>query len=434
MRGLTGNILRTFSTQVPSLIISIVAGVFLTRLLGAEGKGVYALFYANIEIMVMVFLFGCDLGIIYFGSNKKISESKLQTIALYIISIFIPLVAITILFFDFDFLFPKNYNTKYFKLFLIGMFSLRLINSIIAAFIKVAKSFKVINRIDLFNSVFNALTYFVLFYLNFIEIINVSIDLIFGISFIVLSLNSLLWIISFFRVVNLNLDLKLSLKEDVIPFFRYIFPVFISLIINFLNYRFDIWLVSYYKGNTQLGLYVLAVNFAQFILLYSRIIGGVMMPYLSEDDDIQRKKYFTTYSRINFTSVLIMVIILAIVGDSLLVLLYGKEFTLSGIPFNILLIGMVFTAMSQLFSIMLFSKGKNNVALIANSVGLISTILFDILLIPKYGIVGAAAATSISYFLLFMVLLVNLLVKEKINFFSLFLIRKSDFTSIFQND
>ena len=158
------------------------------------------------------------------------------------------------------------------------------------------------------------------------------------------------------------------------------------------------------------------------------------MPYLSEDDDIQRKKYFTTYSRINFTSVLIMVIILAIVGDSLLVLLYGKEFTLSGIPFNILLIGMVFTAMSQLFSIMLFSKGKNNVALIANSVGLISTILFDILLIPKYGIVGAAAATSISYFLLFMVLLVNLLVKEKINFFSLFLIRKSDFTSIFQND
>ena len=206
MRGLTGNILRTFSTQVPSLIISIVAGVFLTRLLGAEGKGVYALFYANIEIMVMVFLFGCDLGIIYFGSNKKISESKLQTIALYIISIFIPLVAITILFFDFDFLFPKNYNTKYFKLFLIGMFSLRLINSIIAAFIKVAKSFKVINRIDLFNSVFNALTYFVLFYLNFIEIINVSIDLIFGISFIVLSLNSLLWIISFFRVVNLNLD------------------------------------------------------------------------------------------------------------------------------------------------------------------------------------------------------------------------------------
>jgi len=434
MRGLTGNILRTFSTQIPSIIISIISGVFLTRLLGAEGKGIYALFYANIEIMVMVFLLGCDLGIIYFGSNKKISESKLQTIALYIISIFIPLVAITILFFDFDFLFPKNYNTKYFKLFLIGMFSLRLINSIIAAFIKVNKSFKIINRIDLFNSVFNALTYFALFYLNSIEVINVSINLIFTVSFIILSLNTLLWIISFFKTVSINLNLRLSLKNDITPFFTYIFPVFISLVINFLNYRFDIWLVSYYKGNTQLGLYVLAVNFAQFILLYSRIIGGVMMPYLSEDDDIQRKKYFTTYSRINFVSVLLMVTSLALVGDWLLVSLYGKEFTGSVNPFNILLIGMIFTAMSQLFSIMLFSKGKNNVALIANFVGLISTILLDILLIPKYGIIGAATATSISYFFLFMVLLVYLLVKEKINFFSLFIIKKSDLLSIFQKD
>ena len=48
MRGLTGNIIRTFSTQIPSIIISIVSGIFLTRLLGVEGKGIYALFFANI--------------------------------------------------------------------------------------------------------------------------------------------------------------------------------------------------------------------------------------------------------------------------------------------------------------------------------------------------------------------------------------------------
>ena len=51
MRSL--NILKTFSTQIPSIILSIVSGVFLTRLLGAEGKGVQAIFYANMEIMVM---------------------------------------------------------------------------------------------------------------------------------------------------------------------------------------------------------------------------------------------------------------------------------------------------------------------------------------------------------------------------------------------
>ena len=90
--------------------------------------------------------------------------------------------------------------------------------------------------------------------------------------------------------------------------------------------------------------------------------------------------------------------------------------------------------MSQLFSIMLFSKGNNKVALIANSVGLVATILFDVLLIPKFGIEGAAIATTISYFLIFVVLLTYLLAKERVSFFELFLIKRKDFKTIFQED
>ena len=434
MRGLTGNILRTFSIQVPSIIISIVSGIFLTRLLGAEGKGVYAVFYANIEIMVMVFILGCDMGVIYFGSNKNISDGKLQGIAIYTLIIFIPLVSIAVLFLKMDFLFPDYYDGQFFKLFLIGTFILMLVNTLFGAFLRTVKAFKAVNRIALINSIFNVSTYAVLFYLNSQGMITITIKFIFATSLIILLLNTLMWLYSFSKKIQLHPVFNLLLKNDILPFFKYIFPVFISLIINFLNYRFDIWLVSYYEGNIQLGLYVLAANFAMFILLYSKIIGGVMMPYLSENDNEQRKKYFTTYSRINFVSVVSMVIFLAIIGNWLLVFLYGKEFANSGEPFNILLVGMVFTAMSQLFSIMLFSKGKNNIALIANSVGLVATILLDILLIPKYGIMGAAVATSISYFLLFAVLLYYLLAKEQLKFTEIFIIKKSDFTQIFQKD
>ena len=125
------------------------------------------------------------------------------------------------------------------------------------------------------------------------------------------------------------------------------------------------------------------------------IANNSSVPYLSEDNDQQRKKYFTTYSRINFTSIILIVCVLAFLGNWLLVFLYGEEFTNSAEPFKILLLGMVFSAMSQLFSIMLFSKGKNNITLIANSVGLIATVFLDVLLIPKYGIIGAAVATEL---------------------------------------
>lgn len=434
MRSLTGNILRTFSTQVPSLIISIISGIFLTRLLGAEGKGVYAIFYANIEIMVMLFLIGCDMGIIYFGSNKKIDFSKIQGIAIYILLLFIPALFIILLSLNLDFVFPDNYDSLFFKLFLLGMFSLQMLNTLIAAFLKTTKSFKYINRISLINSFFNLITYAFLFYLDSKGYLNISIRFIFSVSLIILGLNSLMWLYSFIKEVDFKPKFNLDFKRDIFPFFKYIFPVFISLIINFLNYRFDIWIVSYYKGNTQLGIYVLAVNFAQFILLYSKIIGGVMMPYLSEDNEKQRIKYFTVYSRVNFLSVILMVTMLAIIGDFLLVMLYGAEFSLSSEPFSILLIGMIFTAMSQLFSIMLFSNGKNNVVLLANSIALITTVILDLLLIPKYGIIGAAWATTLSYFTLFTTLFINLIIKEKIAVSELFLIKKSDFKMLFQED
>ena len=434
MKDLTGNIIRTFSTQVPSLIISIVSGIFLTRLLGAEGKGVYAIFYANIEIMVMIFVMGCDLGIVYYGSNKKISIEKLQGIAVYILLISIPLCSFAVFFIDAVVFFPDHYDSLFFKLFLLGMFCLRLINALLGAFLKTTKSFKFINRISLINSVFNVSTYSILFYLNSKGFIDVNLRFIFTASICIIFLNTLMWLFSFNKKMSLQPVFKLSLKEDIVPFYKYIFPVFISLIINFLNYRLDIWLVSYYDGIVQLGIYVLAVNFAQFILLYSRIIGGVMMPYLSENDEIQRRKYFATYSRINFASIVMIVSVLAVVGGWLLGFLYGEEFVSSGVPFNILLIGMVFTAMSQLFSIMLFSKGKNNIALIANSVGLVATVVFDVLLIPKYGIVGAAAATSMSYFLLFTVLLYYLVRKEDLTFSEIFIVKKDDFVQLFQKD
>lgn len=432
MRDLTSNILRTFSTQIPSIIISIISGIFLTRLLGAEGKGVYAIFFANIELMLLLFSFGCELGIVYFGSSKKISVQKLQGIAVYLLSTIIPLIAIIILFIDVDFLFPDKHNGLFFKFFLLGVFSLRLINTFLLTFLKVEKSFKYINRINLINSILNLSFFSFLYYLNNNGFISITIVSIFASSLLILMLNTIMWVFSFKKNTTFNPAFNLSYRQDIYPFLIYILPVFISLIINFLNYRFDIWLVSYYKGNIQLGIYVLAVNFAQFILLYSQIIGGVMMPYISEDNEIQRRKYFTTYSRINFTSVILIVTVLAIIGNWLLVFLYGEEFKNSGAPFSILLIGMVFTAMSQLFSIMLFSKGKNNVALLANSVGLISTVVFDVLLIPKYGIMGAAAATSISYFVLFAFLLYSLLVKEKIKLHELFIVKKTDFNLLFQ--
>jgi hypothetical protein len=61
-QNITRDIPETIFVQLPSLILGIITGVFITRLLGPEGKGVYAILYANSELLVLFLTLGIDLG------------------------------------------------------------------------------------------------------------------------------------------------------------------------------------------------------------------------------------------------------------------------------------------------------------------------------------------------------------------------------------
>ena len=432
MNGLLKNIISTFSAQVPALIISIISGVFMSRILGPEGKGIYAIYFANIELVVLFLLLGADLAIVYFGSNKKISFNKLQGIATYLLIFIIPLLLLlsTI---QTDIVFPTEADSFYYRAIFITLIFFSMLNTLIGAFFKSQKMFKYINRISLVNSVLN-LSIFFLLYIYSIDTVPNSIGFaeVFFVSLIVSLINVSSYIYYFLKNIKLTPDFRINLKQDLKPFMIYLIPVFSGVLINFFNYRADIWLVDIFKDKIELGYYVLAVNFAQFILLYVRIIASVIMPYLSNAQNEERLKYFTSYSRFVLITVILLILVFLITGKYLITGLYGVVFLSSVSVFQILLVGMFFTSLNQIYSIYFFSIAKNKITLLASSVGLIVTVVFDLLFIPKYGITGAAIATNLSYFSIYLVLLISLMAIEKIKIKQLFIFRKEDFKIIFK--
>ena len=74
--ALKRNIIATFFTQVPVIALKFLAGIIVTRLIGAEGKGIYAIFIANIELLALFFSISANTGSTYFISTKEISEKK----------------------------------------------------------------------------------------------------------------------------------------------------------------------------------------------------------------------------------------------------------------------------------------------------------------------------------------------------------------------
>ena len=69
-----------------------------------------------------------------------------------------------------------------------------------------------------------------------------------------------------------------------------------------------------------------------------------------------------------------------------------------GLPtFIVLLFSTIISAVSQLPGIALYAQKKDLALLYSTLIGCVANVLLNIILIPKFGIIGAAWATAVSY-------------------------------------
>jgi len=178
------------------------------------------------------------------------------------------------------------------------------------------------------------------------------------------------------------------------------FYVVLGNSIAFLNVHIDNILVGYYLGQTEVGIYAVAVLFAQTLTLIPSAFQTVTAPVTSKlygQGDIEgvRKIIFSTMKRVFLSSVAISGIII-IFGQFFITYLFTAEFLLAYLPLLILLAGKTIYAPIMAIGVTLASIGKVNIRFrIAGVCGILNVIL-NVILIPIFGITGAAIATSLT--------------------------------------
>lgn len=179
------------------------------------------------------------------------------------------------------------------------------------------------------------------------------------------------------------------------------------LIINFLNYRLDIFLLQYLTDNTtEVGYYSLAVGMAELMWLVPNsavapLFSGVAQSYAGDRSLITLR---TCRWSLIFLAVLSVGGIL--LGRPFIRLLYGAQYLPSFEPFLWLLPGICLFPLFKLLIIDLAARGFPGYGTIASAVALVVNIGANILLIPGFGGKGAAMATSLSYILMAIISLV----------------------------
>lgn len=177
-------------------------------------------------------------------------------------------------------------------------------------------------------------------------------------------------------------------------------PLGLALLVDSLVANIPRYFLEYMYGVEALGFYaaIIYIIHAGGNVIYA-ISNAVISP-LSED--YQRRRIRSFLKTLSF--LLVTLLLLGFVGvlgvfyfgEALLTILYTSEYAAYNTLFVLLTIAGIVKYMSKFVETALFATRKFNIQPYINGVGLLLIVIFSFLLIPDYGVHGAAAALIIA--------------------------------------
>jgi len=411
--------LVTFSTQIIIVILGIAVAVAIARALGPEGKGAYSLIILVPTLLATLGNLGIGIANTYFGGSGKYDWAKLASNSLIAALGLGVLVAIAFMayFYVFHPSFLRDIESQTILMATLALpFSLLIIyfgNILLGE-----------NRIREFNLI-NLTRYGALFILIILFLFAAKAG-IFGTILawaIAALLAAILSILLVRRTTNISWSFHPRLFEDSVKFGV---KGYLGNVIQFLNYRLDMLLVAFFMSVTFVGYYSISVVMAEALWYFPGAVGTVIFartPGLSAEEAnistprICRNTFFVT---------IIAALILFAVGKYIIMLFFGSAFLPALKPLWILLPGVIALSIPKVLANEIAGRGKPIVGTIAAGVSLAVNIPLNLLLIPRMGISGAALASTISYTVTSIVVLIAFVRISKNSLFDTIVIKPRD--------
>jgi O-antigen/teichoic acid export membrane protein len=163
------------------------------------------------------------------------------------------------------------------------------------------------------------------------------------------------------------------------------------------NYRLDQWLLGAIAGPRELGLYSVAVAWAEALWFLPTTLAAVQRPDLvrAVRDHAARQAAVVFRAAMLITGASAIVMVAA--APLLCVVVFGEDFRGSIDDLRVLVAGAFGMAALKLLGNALVAQGKPLLQSVAIGAGFLCTVALDVLLIPPFGGLGAALASTLAY-------------------------------------
>lgn len=381
-----------FFERIIGMVVTLFVGVYVARYLGPSNFGLLSYAGSFVGLFAGIATLGLDSILVreLVKDEKKRDELLGTTFVLKIIGsiLVLTIIAIAIRFTD-----NKNFTNLLIFIIAIGTIfqSFNVINFYFQA--KVLSKYTVYAQI--FSSIICAAIKLVLIYFNMSLIYFVIVSLLQG---VILASGLIVMYIkqksSLFKW-RPNFDLARKLLKDS-------WPLMLSGIAISIYMKIDQVMIKNMLDAKAVGNYAVAVRLSEVWYFIPMAITNSLFPAIINAKKVSEKLYYDRLQKLYDLMVIFAISIIIptmFLSNFMISLLFGEQYNQAASVLSIYIWALFFVSLGVARSNWILSENLQRYALIYLSIGVISNILLNLLLIPQFGISGAAFATLISQML-----------------------------------
>ncbi len=390
-----------------SFVIIIVRGLgvlllfgltlFITNHFEAYQVGQYDTSRSILNIFGGLTLLGLNEAIIYYSGVFRAKNTLSSIKALYkkmllIIvgsAVFFFLLYLVLLQHFISFVYDKNVGDFIFKTFcILGFHALTMLN---------IDFYRALNKIEIseiFRNIFRYLFFFIAVFVIFqIGQRQLLVD-VFLLNYVFLGIASTLFVFRSFKHIKPD---STSQKIGTKAIIKRSFPMSISFLAFILLQSTDILVLGKYEPFSQVAYYARAAQLTQLVAIVLYAVNAVFATKIAElyerKDFVQLKKNIKQATRLIFVLTVPVAIILFLFPEFFLSF-FGEGYTEAGTALSILLVGQIINSTAGSIGMYMNMTGEQNRLQVISIIVLVLNLILNILLIPKYGLIGAAVSTA----------------------------------------
>lgn len=368
-----------------------------TNILTTADYGIADILTTSVTLLIYVFTLNIGNAVLRFCLDDKYEPDRVVCFALRVICVGgLVLAVVTTICWKFQILQWSNYC--YF--FLLVLFFCESIESMIYQFLRGIDKVKIMALAGLISTFIKLISNILLLVVFRHGIIGYLVSIVVGSCCAIV-----------FSIICVRKSIKHTEKSQEKELHKemilYSIPTAISQLGWWINNSLDKYFVLIIKGAALNGIYAVSYKIPSIMAMLCNIFCqawgiSAIKEFDSDDSDGFYGKTYELFSGFLVFACAGLILINVPVSK----VLFAKDFFEGWKYSSFLVLGMVFSGQASFFSGIFGAVKKNKVVAVSTLVSACTNIIFNIVLIPNYGAIGAAIATALSFYVVWIIRLI----------------------------